>query len=101
MSKALETLCRNLDELLRERGWKRKDLAEGMGMLPSQLSGYLTGNHSPTLDVLSRMGEALSVSVGRLFAEPNQRDHSIDECLRRVADCVQAAKKFAQPVKKT
>lgn len=87
MADHLALLCRNIDELAGERGWKRKDVAKAMDMLPSQLSGYLTGAHSPTLEILERIARALGVGIGRLFDE-----HSIDDCLRRVSLYVERGK---------
>ena len=91
-----ELLAENIEPLLRLRGWKQKDLAAKAEMAPGQLSAYLNGHMSPTLDALARLATALNVPIARLLG-----DHDVDECLRRVCEHVEAGKKTVRPVKKS
>lgn len=42
-------------EILQERGWSQKDLAEKMGKKPSEISKWLSGEHNLTLRSLAKL----------------------------------------------
>ena len=46
-----------------------KDFAQISGISPSNLSNYLNGNISPTLDTLKKIASFLNIDVVELFKE--------------------------------
>ena len=58
-----------LKEILALRGITLKDFAQMSGISQSNLSNYLNGNISPTLDTLKKMASFLEIDVVELFKE--------------------------------
>lgn len=58
-----------LKEILAQRGMTLKDFAQLSGISQSNLSNYLNGNISPTLDTLKKMASFLDIDVVELFKE--------------------------------
>ena len=48
-----------------------KDFATLSGISQSNLSNYLSGNISPTLDTLKKMATTLNIELAELFKEKN------------------------------
>lgn len=66
-------LARNLRAFARERGIGHSALADFAGVSRAQLYAVLARKTSPTVDWLSKIGEALEVDVWRLLASPTSR----------------------------
>lgn len=60
-----------LKEILAQRGITLKDFAASSGISQSNLSNYLNGNISPTLDTLKKMATTLNIELSELFKEKN------------------------------
>lgn len=58
-----------LREILAQRGIKLKDFASMAGLSQSNLSNYINGNISPTLDTLKKIASHLNIDVVELFKE--------------------------------
>lgn len=58
-----------LKEILSQRGITLKNFAAASGISQSNLSNYLNGNISPTLDTLKKMASFLEIDVVELFKE--------------------------------
>ncbi len=58
-----------LKEILAQRGITLKDFAKMSSISQSNLSNYLNGNISPTLDTLRRIAFFLNIDVVDLFRE--------------------------------
>lgn len=58
-----------LKEILAQRGITLKDFAQTSGISQSNLSNYLNGNISPTLDTLKKIASFLNIDVVELFKE--------------------------------
>lgn len=58
-----------LKEILAQRGIKLKDFAATSGLSQSNLSNYINGNISPTLDTLKKIASHLNIDVVELFKE--------------------------------
>lgn len=58
-----------LKEILAQRGITLKDFAQTSGISQSNLSNYLNGNISPTLDTLKKIASFLKIDVVELFKE--------------------------------
>lgn len=58
-----------LKEILAERGITLKDFAKESGISASNLSNYINGNISPTLDTLNKIANYLQVELTELFVE--------------------------------
>lgn len=61
-----------LKEILSARGFTLKDFALKSGISQSNLSNYLSGNISPTLDTLRKMASHLDIEVVELFKEKDE-----------------------------
>ena len=58
-----------LKEILAQKGITLKDFANSSGISQSNLSNYLNGNISPTLDTLKKIATNLNVDLVELFKE--------------------------------
>lgn len=58
-----------LKEILAQRGITLKVFAQMSGISQSNLSNYLNGNISPTLDTLKKIASFLNIDVVDLFRE--------------------------------
>lgn len=56
-----------LKEILSQRGITLKDFAISSGISQSNLSNYLNGNISPTLDTLKKIAASLNIDVVELL----------------------------------
>lgn len=50
-------------QLLKERGWTQKDLAESLGKAPSEISKWLSGDHNFTLRSLVKLEAELGADI--------------------------------------
>jgi len=58
-----------LKEILFQKGITLKDFAASSGISQSNLSNYINGNISPTLDTLKKIASHLEIDVVELFKE--------------------------------
>jgi len=56
-----------LREILKEKGFTIAQFAERVGISQSNLSNYMSGKISPTLDTLSKIADALDIEISELF----------------------------------
>lgn len=61
-----------LKEILAQRGITLKEFAQMSGISQSNLSNYLNGNISPTLDTLKKIASFLNIEIVELFKEKNE-----------------------------
>lgn len=61
-----------LKEILTQRGITLKEFAQSSGISQSNLSNYLNGNISPTLDTLKRIAHNLNIDLVELFHEKDE-----------------------------
>ena len=61
-----------LKKILDQRGITLKEFAQSSGISQSNLSNYLNGNISPTLDTLKKIATNLNVDVVELFREKDE-----------------------------
>lgn len=59
----------NIDQLLKEKGISKTDLAKKMGMSRENLYRIINGN--PTLENLEKIANSLGVNLGKLFNDMN------------------------------
>lgn len=58
-----------LKEILAERGMTLKEFAQESGISASNLSNYVNGNISPTLETLNKIASHLHLELTELFVE--------------------------------
>lgn len=58
-----------LKDILSQKGITLKDFANTSGISQSNLSNYINGNISPTLDTLKKIAAHLDISLVELFKE--------------------------------
>lgn len=63
-----------LREILKERSLTLKAFSELSGISRPNLSNYVNGNTSPTLEMLNRMADTLSISTSELLEEEEPID---------------------------
>lgn len=56
-----------IGEIIEEKGYKKKYVAEQIGVSANQLSNWITGKNYPTVDKAFRLAEVLGVSVEDLY----------------------------------
>lgn len=61
-----------LREILKERGVTVGQFAEQSGISQSNLSNYMGGKISPTLDTLTKIADALDVDITELFKKEEE-----------------------------
>ena len=61
-----------LKEILAHRGTTLKEFAASSGISQSNLSNYLNGNISPTLDTLRKIAVCLNIYIVELFKEKEE-----------------------------
>lgn len=61
-----------LRDILKERGLTLKAFSEMSGISQPNLSNYINGNISPTLDTLDKIAKALKVEIQDLFPQKEQ-----------------------------
>ena len=69
MTAKLVTMDLRLKELLAQKGITLKDFAAISGISQSNLSNYINGNISPTLDTLKKIAAHLDIDIVELFRE--------------------------------
>lgn len=89
--------CDRLVEVRRERGLTQVQLAERVGVHPSQLHRYEAGTAQPTLDVIRRLAVALSVSADVLVFGDEPRTQTAER-LRRALESATFLDKRRQAV---
>lgn len=67
-----ETMELRLKEILAQRGTTLKDFSASSGISQSNLSNYLNGNISPTLDTLKKIATNLNIDIVELFKEKDE-----------------------------
>ena len=66
-STIMKTFESNIESLLSDRGWSKKDLADALGMDRSSLSKVIRGIHSPSLMIVEKIAKALGVESFELL----------------------------------
>lgn len=61
-----------LKEILAQRKITLKEFSQNSGISQSNLSNYLNGNISPTLDTLKKMAASLDIDIVELFKEKDE-----------------------------
>lgn len=61
-----------LREILKERNLTVAQFADMSGMSQSNISNYMNGNISPTLDTLYKLSNALGVEITELFKKKEE-----------------------------
>lgn len=62
----------NITRLLAARGWKQRDLAEATGENDMTISRIVRGSNVPGVGLISRIADALNVSVDELLSRKKQ-----------------------------
>ncbi len=65
----------NIDNILKEKGLSKTDIAKRIGLSRESLYRILSGN--PTLENLNKLANALEVPISELFDQPQ---HDIINC---------------------
>ncbi len=75
MAAQLQAIFRtNIRREIRARGWSQRDLARTLKISDASVSELLNGVHAPTLSMVDRIAEALSVPAFTLV-----QPHSLQE----------------------
>jgi transcriptional regulator with XRE-family HTH domain len=69
-------LVTRIADLMEERGWSQKDLAEKMGKSPSEISKWLSGEHNLTLRTLAKLEVELGEDIFSIPKSTKFKVHS-------------------------
>jgi len=69
---------KNVDEILKMKGMKQKDLAELSGTTPAQISRYIYGQMFPRLDTAKRIADALGCDLTLLIKDAEDPDQQAE-----------------------
>lgn len=69
-------IAANSQRLLAARDWSQKELAEAANVPQMTVSVIVRGSHMPGVGILSRIAEALDVTIDRLIASPPDHKNS-------------------------
>ena len=64
-----ETFSKNLAELLKNNNINQKELAKKIGVSPSTVSMWVTGNSSPRMDLLEKIAEVFNIAPSVLLTD--------------------------------
>lgn len=78
VAKLADIFKKNLRRALTAKHGLRSEVARRAGMAPNQIYRYLSGESTPSLDVLERLADALGVPASELLT-----DHSDDATIER------------------
>lgn len=67
-------MLERLRNILKERGLTLKAFADLSGISQSNLSNYINGNISPTLETLDKIAKSLDLEVQDLFPDKQKQD---------------------------
>lgn len=62
-------LGRNVQHERRQKGWSQEELAEQAGLHRTYVSGVERGIRNPTITIVEKLAQALSVSMAALLDE--------------------------------
>ena len=60
-----------LEEIIRGKGLKKSYIAQKIGISPSLLSKYLSGERKPKLNTAKKLADLLELSIEEIFFEKN------------------------------
>ncbi|MBW8050529.1 MAG: helix-turn-helix transcriptional regulator [Cytophagales bacterium] len=66
-------LAAKIDDSLKSKGWKQKDLAESLNKQPSEITKWLSGTHNFTTDTLWDIERVLGIELVRLEEKPQEQ----------------------------
>ncbi len=93
----MSTTSERMRALIKEKGMKQIDVCKALGLSPSRLSNYLSGNRMPSIEILSNFSAYLGVSLDYFNTIPNPSDE-IDE-KESLKNYVRFLSELAKPVK--
>ena len=64
-----ETFSKNLAGLLKNNNISQKELAKKIGVSPSTVSMWVTGNSSPRMDLLEKIAEVFNITPSVLLTD--------------------------------
>lgn len=71
---ARDNIAANVGRLLKDRGMSQRALAEATGDSPMRISHYVRGAKLPGAAALSRIAEALGVTMESLVSRPPRKN---------------------------
>lgn len=93
----MSTTSERMRTLIKEKGMKQIDVCKALGLSPSRLSNYLSGNRMPSIEILSNFSAYLGVSLDYFNTIPNPSDE-IDE-KESLKNYVRFLSELAKPIK--
>jgi len=63
-------LAAKIDNALKAKGWKKKNLAESLNKLPSEITKWLSGTHNFTTDTLWDIERVLDIELINITEKP-------------------------------
>ncbi|MFK7776051.1 MAG: multiprotein-bridging factor 1 family protein [Saprospiraceae bacterium] len=76
-------LAARIDDLLKTKGWKKKELAAKLDKKPSVITKWLSGTHNFTLDTLSDLESVFGEKI--ILEKPKQKKNVVYQTIFMVA----------------
>lgn len=92
-------LAARIEDLIKARGWNKKQLAAAVGKQPSEVTKWCSGTQNLTIDVLTQIAYALGVELASLF-DKSQHAVSTKQVLSINAPAVQPVILISTPLGK-
>jgi transcriptional regulator with XRE-family HTH domain len=65
-----QRLAENLRRLRKEKGWSQEDYADRAGIHRTYVSDIERGSRNPTITVVEKLAQSLTVTASDLLADP-------------------------------
>ncbi len=66
-------LAAKIDDTIKAKGWKKKELAAALNKRPSEISKWLSGTHNFNIDTLFDIEEVLGVELINVSEKPKEQ----------------------------
>ncbi|MBI9036300.1 MAG: helix-turn-helix transcriptional regulator [Bacteroidales bacterium] len=66
-------LAAKIDDSIKAKGWKKKDLAAALNKRPSEISKWLSGTHNFNIDTLFDIEEVLRIELINVSEKPKEQ----------------------------
>ena len=73
MLKSLNSMIKSIEYLLFKKGLNKSDLGRIMGSSPQKLANYIGGKHTPGIDKIESIANALDVPTFYLLMSPEEQ----------------------------
>lgn len=82
---AMDIFRENFKEIVKDRDVSIRQLADDLNMTTSGIYNIINDRAGSSVETADRIAKALGYTLSEFIRDPNEGEHSVDECFRRVA----------------